>query len=396
MNRLKIAIIGSGPAGAFSAYLLSSLGHEITIYEQKNSIKRKVCGEYLCPMGVEVLKKHGLDKRVLNNFHPLNGMILVDVKNQEVIQAHFPKLSTHSMGSSVNRQHFDQSLLDLATANGVVTKFNHRLLHLENKNKKWNLEFETNNNDNGSTVFTESFDFLIAADGRNSHIAKSLHHSPKVNTDRMAIHCYLPRKIDHGLRLGEMHIFEDGSYCGLNPVQDDQVNFSIVLDSKTIKNKNQLIPEMNKRIQQSKRLSQLFNLIDEDTEVKTSMPLSHKNSLIAGDQLAYVGDAAGFIDPLTGEGMANALLSADLLYQAFIENDQLENVLKEYRSARISVTRQKYVLNTIFQTVIRKPILVTLVANFLKANQNRANVFIGIIGNIFTPVEGFFKFFQKA
>lgn len=395
MKRLKIAIIGSGPAGAFSAYLLSSLGHEITIFEQKSSIKRKVCGEYLCPMGVEVLKKHGLDKLVLNGFQTLNGMVLVDVKNQEVIKAHFPKLSTHSMGVSVNRQRFDQALLDLALNNGVKVQFDHRLLHLENKKNQWNLEFETSN-ELGSKIFTQAFDFLIAADGRNSHISKTLHHSPKSNTDRMAIHCYLPRKSDHGLRLGEMHIFEDGSYCGLNPVADDQVNFSIVIDSHIIKNKNQLIPEMNKRIQQSQRLSKLFDLIPEGIEVKTSMPLSHKNSYVAGKQLAYVGDASGFIDPLTGEGMANALLSADLLYQAMVENENLSTALQEYRSNRISILRQKYVLNTIFQTVIRKPMLVTLMANFLKTNQNRANIFIGIIGNIFTPIEGFFKFFQKA
>lgn len=395
MNKLKIAIIGSGPAGAFSAYLLSSLGHDITIYEQKSSIKRKVCGEYLCPMGVDVLKKHGLDKLVLQGFQTLNGMVLVDVKNQETIKAHFPKLQTHSMGASINRQIFDRSLLDLALENGVSVKFNHRLLHLEKSDTKWNLEFETND-ENGSKNFTESFDFLIAADGRNSHIAKILHHSPKSNTERMAIHCYLPRKTEIGLRLGEMHIFEDGSYCGLNPVLDEQVNFSVVLNSDVIKNKNQLIPEMNKRIQQSKRLSQLFDLIPENTEVKTSMPLSHKNTFVAGNQLAYIGDASGFIDPLTGEGIANALLSADFLYQAMVEHVELSKALQSYKAQRISALRQKYILNTIFQLVIRKPLLVTLVANFLKANQNRANVFIGIIGNIFTPMEGFFKFFQKV
>ena len=58
--KLKIGIIGAGPAGALAAYLLSSAGHHVQVLERKKSIQRKVCGEYLCPKGVELLEQLNL------------------------------------------------------------------------------------------------------------------------------------------------------------------------------------------------------------------------------------------------------------------------------------------------------------------------------------------------
>ncbi len=383
-NKFKIAIIGAGPAGSATAFLLKTLGHEVVLFEQKNEIKRRVCGEYLCPMGVDLLKKHGFIKLSQTDFLPLKGMILSDVKNQTVIKASFPTFSSTSLGLSLNRQKFDQALIDLCLSHGVEVHFGYKLIELNHMKKLWKLKFENNKE--------FEFDFLIAADGRNSHIGRLLGHAPKVDSSRIALHAYLPRKTDHGVRFGEMHIFSDGSYCGLNPIQDHEVNFSIVLDSNEVKAKKDLVKIINERISRSDRLKNLFDFISPETEIKTSSPLSHKNPFIAGNNIAYVGDASGFVDPLTGEGIANALLSADLLYYAMLENESLAKALKVYRQNKIQAHRQKLVLNTIFQFVIRKPVLVTLLAKFLKEKEERANIFIGIIGNIFTPIEGILRF----
>lgn len=383
---IKIAIVGAGPAGSFSAYLLKSLGHEVHLFEQKTELKRRVCGEYLCPMGVNILKKHGLAKPLLLDFKSLNGMVLNDVKNDRVIKTYFPIVTNSSMGASINRKVFDDRLLTLAKQNQVLYHPNHKLLKIQTLANGYKLFFD--NGEKNALDVGIDFDFLVAADGRNSHIARLLKHSPKVNSERVALHAYLPRKKERGLRLGEMHIFKDGSYCGLNPVNDDEVNFSIVCDSKEVSNKAQIVDFMNKKIRESKRLNEMFDPITNPDQIKTSSPLTHKNFFIAGKNLAYVGDAAGFIDPLTGEGIANALLSADLLYSSLVEHNELSLALAHYKQTKKKANLQKYILNTVFQYVIRKPILVSLISGFLQKNENRANTFIGIIGNIFTPIEG--------
>lgn len=390
MKKLKIAIIGAGPAGSFSAYLLATLGHEVHLFEKKPQLNRRVCGEYLCPMGVDIINKHGLRNIILKDFLNLNGMVLNDVKINRVIKAYFPKLFHSSVGVSVNRKIFDERILQLAMSKNIFYHPDHQLLKLKRtQNSGYLLEFEQNSEASQNLNF--SCDFLVAADGRNSLIARLLKHSPKANCDRIALHTYMPRKIERGVRLGEMHIFNDGSYCGLNPISDDEVNFSIVCDASLLEKKTHILDYINKKIQESDRLQSMFDPITNLDTIKTSSPLTHKNNFIAGDNLAYVGDAAGFIDPLTGEGMANALLSADILYTAMCVHSELHHALKDYKHIKRKSQFQKYILNTCFQFIIKKPKLVSILSSFLAKNEKRANIFIGIIGNIFTPLEGALK-----
>lgn len=385
MKKLNIAIIGAGVAGNFSAFLLKSLGHEVQIFEKRHEIKRRSCGEYLTPLGVKILDRHHLLKPIENQFLKLNGMIIVDTKNQNNLICYFPD-QKNNFGLSINRLLFDQFILNQAQDLGVKIHFNHQLQSLKkNSNETWTLYFENKK--------IEEFDFVIAADGRNSFVSRILNHSPKNPNERIALHVFLKRKSFFNERLGQMHIFSDGSYCGVNPINDEEINFSIVLDTKTLRSQknHDLIELINQRILSSERLKTEFDLVDENIEIHTSMPLSHKNTFIAGEGLAYVGDASGFIDPLTGEGLTIALWSSEQLYLAIKNKGQLEHALEKYKKARKYSLLQKTLLNKIFQKIIKCPSLVTLIGKILEKSQIRRDVFIGIIGNIFTPMQGIFR-----
>jgi flavin-dependent dehydrogenase len=116
---------------------------------------------------------------------------------------------------------------------------------------------------------------------------------------------------------------------------------------------------------------------------------------VAGNAMAYIGDAAGFIDPLTGEGIYNALLSSQLLVESLClsaETDHnLEKALNRYKSKKWKVTLEKKILNHFFQLLITKPTLVKWTVQFLKTSHTRADIFIGIIGNIYNPLTGLIK-----
>jgi flavin-dependent dehydrogenase len=377
----SIGIVGAGPAGSMAAALLASQGHKVRILERKKTTDRKVCGEYLCPKGVELLEKLGLYGLLCSDFKSLSGMLLVSPDNDQ-IPAYFPQLSNSERGVSVNRQIFDQKLLELAIKNGAELSINETVTSIsKNASEKWdvitaNEKFE--------------FDFLIAADGRQSKIGHQLGHIKEINTERAALHCYLPRKIDRGLRLGEMHILENGNYCGLDPINDDEVNFSIVCNSRRLKYESAK-EIINNSIKSSKRLSALFDLLSDENKIQIVTTLKNKNHFIAGDGLAYVGDAAGFIDPLTGEGIYNALLSSQLLADSISRNPTLPAALKEYKLKKKKLSFQKNMLNHFFQVVIRSPLLINLTVKFLKKSQKRADNFIGIIGNIYNPITGIIK-----
>lgn len=237
---------------------------------------------------------------------------------------------------------------------------------------------------------TFQYDLLIAADGRQSKIGHLLGHLKKINTDRVALHCYLPRKTERGLRLGEMHILENGRYCGLDPVSDNSVNFSIVCESSALKGS---LPEeiINHAIKNSQRLSMMFDQISGNEEIRIVTTLKNNNSFIAGNRLAYVGDAAGFIDPLTGEGIYNALLSALLLSESLKKENTLNQALLNYKRKKVFLSFQKNMINHFFQFLIKRPVLIRLTVKFLRKSPERANHFIGIVGNIHTPIMGIIK-----
>lgn len=383
-TKLSIGIVGSGPAGAMAAHLLAQRGHRVEILERKAQPERKVCGEYLCPKGVELLEDLGLDQELCRGFSPLHGMVLVSPENDS-IPSYFPRPTQREKGLSLNRQVFDQRLLDLALKSGAVLHTNTTVTEVafDPKLNQWKVFAH-------EEQFT--YDLLIAADGRQSKIGHLLGHIKNINTKRVALHCYLPRKTERGLRLGEMHIFGDGSYCGLDPISDSEVNFSIVCDAKLLKSKKP-VAIINETIQKSKRLSEMFDLIADEnqTEIKIVSSLKNTNRFIAGGRLAYVGDSAGFIDPLTGEGIYNALLSSCLLAKELDKNDSLEISLSNYKSAKKRLSFQKNLLNHFFQFLIKNPLLISVVTSYLKKSPGKANEFIGIIGNINNPIKGFIK-----
>lgn len=379
-TKLKIGIIGGGPSGSMSAILLAKLGHEITIFERRDTIPRRLCGEYLCPQGVELLQTLNL-KKLINEFLPIKGMVLSSPQGI-VVECSFPQTNQSWEGVSVNRQKFDSNLLlEASKNNNVKIKYGTLIKNVSKIKTGWNLESEAE---------SFQFDLLIAADGRVSSVAKMLSHSAKLNTSRIAIHCYLPRKKYLNLRYGEMHIFKDGSYCGIDPIRDDEVNVSFVFDADKIKSNN-LHQLCNAYLVQSERLVKMFGEIPRDADLKTVTPLSNINTHIAGNNLAYVGDASGFIDPLTGEGMYFAILSAKILADAIESEQNLEVALDRYKKNKNRIQFQKKILNTAFQSVIKSPTLCWLIAKFIEKKKARADFFIGIIGNIYTPINGLVK-----
>lgn len=378
--KLKVGIVGAGPAGCMSAYFLASQGHSVTLYERKKSVERKVCGEYLCPEGVRLLEKLHLLDRLCTGFAELDGMVLVSPTNI-VIPSRFPQTSKSRVnkGLSLNRKIFDQNVLDLALDAGATLLKEMTVTNVvQNSKGKWIISA------NGQS---HGFDLLIAADGRQSKIGHTLKHLKHVDTHRAAIHCYLPRKISRGQRLGEMHILNENRYCGLDPISDDEVNFSVVCDSVRLK-KSSAREIINEALECSKRLGEMFDPVDDEYEIKIVTSLKNKNHFIAGNNMAYVGDAAGFIDPLTGEGIYNALLTSTLLAESLASSNNMKSALATYKRKKIIVSFEKNILNHFFQFLIKRPTLVNLTAKFLKKSPERASHFIGIIGNIHGPLVG--------
>lgn len=377
-------IIGAGPAGSFCAYKLSKLGLNVLLVESQKEIKRKVCGEYLSPMGVDILRTEGLEKELINPFLPILGMNITPFKG-ESLRTFFPKKS----GLALNRKSFDENFLGLAEKAGTTVKLGSRVKSIVRSSLSWVVKVGEEGNE-----VTFRTRLLIGADGRNSFTAKSLGLKSSVDTSRLALHCHIEVSKTNE-RLGEMHLFDDGSYIGIDPTGDNEINIALCCKSSSLK-KTTARDLLNSYIQKSKVISEKYGLVPENIKVNTVTPITNKMSGFTSQNAALIGDAAGFLDPLTGEGMFNGLWMAKCLAEEISISNNItifdyQNAINRYSKRKKSFFRQKIYLNLFFQFIIKRPLLVGVLASYLKKKQARANIFVGIIGNVYKPIEGIFK-----
>jgi len=146
--------------------------------------------------------------------------------------------------------------------------------------------------------------FLVAADGRNSSVARFLGAFPRTKTDRVACQTYFSSDRPSHIALE----LNDLGYMGIGTVGDGAVNLCIVARPKKIE-------EMRSRI------SERFGLAPEQ-HWNTVAPLFRRPVRADEPTLFYVGDAARVVEPFTGEGIFYALKSGSLAAESIIESQR--------------------------------------------------------------------------
>jgi menaquinone-9 beta-reductase len=105
--------------------------------------------------------------------------------------------------------------------------------------------------------------------------------------------------------------------------------------------------------------------------------------------LLLVGDATGFIDPFTGEGIYLSLRSAQLacetLTKAFALGDFSLAVLNEYERRRRKENEKKYKLSRLLQGILYRPALCKKVTRVLSQNPDLSARLVGVIGDYIDP-----------
>ena len=192
--------------------------------------------------------------------------------------------------------------------------------------------------------------------------------------------------------MGEMHLFGNGDYVGLNPLDDHKVNVSWVCDASRIKGMT-VAEAFRKCTRDSLSLSERFDT-SVDMELLMTSPLSHRVSQCNGPRSALIGDASGFVDPLTGEGIFVALSTAQMLASRLMEHpewvfgDNLIPILRDYHRERTNAFVSKNRVSLLFQRIIRCPRFCNAIQRYLSARQQRADSFIGLVGNVYKPAKG--------
>ncbi len=385
----EVIIVGAGPAGSALASRLAQLSIDTLLLDKATFPREKVCGDYLSPGTLRLLDQLDLlDQVQAAGARRLLGMTVV-APDGTTFRAEYPTTAESNggrpYGLSIRRATLDALLLDRARRSGVKCLEGFRVTDLIRENGR--VCGVKGIGPEGPEVYHGRI--VVGADGRSSVVARRLGlHRPHPTLHRMALVAYYEGMAD--LRDDGMISVSHGSYCILNPVHEGLINASIVLDQTIVPPWKGRLEELFER--------ELTGFPDAPTvlrgmrragPVRCLGPLAFSASQTAVSGALLIGDASGFYDPFTGEGVFHALRSAELAAQAITsviaEGDLTPTRLHRFDRQQRRALAGKERLCAVLQAIIRRPMAANAVARLLRRHQPLAHLLLGVVGDLLPP-----------
>ena len=385
MRPADVVVVGAGPAGAASAILLAERGLSVTVLERGPRRRPKVCGEYLSPEGGRVLDRLGVLKAIdAGGAVSLTGM-RITAPDGTVLDARYGAVGAfrpyreHAIG--VARSTLDGALLDRVRALPIDLRMGARVTDVV-------LESGRVAGVIGMDAAGEHMEVrgrvVIAADGRASVIAHRLGCRRPHRLARMALVTYVA-DVPDCREVGEIFV-DPPDYAILNPLAPDRVNLSLVVPlAHAVPWRARLEDFFAARVKQLSHLARRLVGAVRVAPIASLGPLAYRVAPPSEGGVLFVGDAAGFYDPFTGEGIFSALRSAELAAEtvagALRADDVSAATLRVYERARRAAFADKARVTRLLQALIARRPMTNLAARWLVGRPRVLAALLGVVGD---------------
>ncbi|MDX2245456.1 MAG: NAD(P)/FAD-dependent oxidoreductase [Bacteroidia bacterium] len=372
-----IAIVGAGPAGATCALALANKGLKVAVSDKATFPRDKICGDALSGKVLSVLKyvsPSTLEK--LHLFPPKTGSwgIRFVAPNTQILDIPFKNMrdtsSAYAPGYISKRIDFDDFLFRQIPPETAVFQ-NHPVASISKENHIFLLKSEKN---------TLRAKLLIGADGAHSIVTKTLGNIPvEKNHYSAGIRSYYRGVTGfHPENFIELHYITDllPGYFWIFPLPDGYANVGLGMLSSDVKKYGvNLKDKLKEIVLHHPTISQRFSQAKPVGDIKGfGLPLGSKKRKISGEGFMLTGDAASLIDPFSGEGIGNAMLSGKIAaaqaVRCFESGDFSAHFMEEYDKAVYAKIWSELKLSHNMQKLVNFPSLFNFIAR--KANRNSA------------------------
>lgn len=390
-RQADVVVVGAGPAGAATAILLAERGHDVVLLDRARFPRDKVCGEYLSPEGSRVLDRLGVLKAVeARGARPLRGMRIVAPDGTALV-GDYPRAGPwrgyrdHAL--AVPRRMLDAELVRRARELPVTLREGFRVTDLVTDGARvTGVEGVPSRGAEGAERIAARL--VVGADGRTSVVARRLGLvQPHPWLARLALMTYAEGVAGDPER-GEIFVAPP-AYSILNPVGDGLVNLSLVVPlAEGVRHRRDLAGYFNRTTAALPGLRDRLRAARRVRPVRAIGPLAYRVAPPRQDGVLLVGDAFGFLDPFTGEGLYTALRSAELAAEvadaALRTGDTSAEALAPAHARRTAAFADKTRLAVLLQRLIARRRLAAYVARRLARRPDRLALLMGVIGD-FVP-----------
>lgn len=390
----EVVVVGAGPAGAATAILLAERGLEVAVVDRAQFPRPKICGEYLSPEAARILDRLGVLKTLdAAGAVALTGMRITAPDGTTVAGTYravgcWRPYRVHATG--VSRLVLDAVLTDRLRA--LPVDFRERVRVTDIVQEDGAIAGVQAVEADGRPV-TLRARLVIGADGRNSVIAQRLGGRLGHRLRRLALTTYVSG-IPDCRDVGEIFV-DPPDYAILNPLAPDRVNLSVVVPlDHAAPWSARLEAFLAARIRQLPHLARRLAGARREAPVQALGPLGYRVRPPRRAGVLLVGDAGGFYDPFTGEGVFTALRSAELAAEtvaaALGAGDVSARRLAVYERQRRAAFRGKERVTRLLQFVIGHRRLSTLAARALATRPARLDLLLGVLGD-FVPARALLR-----
>lgn len=317
----NILIIGGGLGGLTAALHLQREGLEVLLVEKQEYPHHKVCGEYLSNEVIPYLQWLDADIRILNP-SVINKLELSTLSGKSI------KTGLPLGGLGISRFTLDNFLFQKFVAKGgkVITA---AVSNIKNEGESFSTEISS-----GEVITSRH---VIGAYGKRSGIDLKLKRDfIQVKSPFLAVKAHYEGEFESDVVA--LHNFASG-YCGVSKIEDRKINICYLADYNSFMKHKNLLAYQENVLYKNQELRSIFErskILFEEPLVISQLSFRPKEAIV--DHILLVGDTAGLIHPLCGNGMAIAIhgakICAELLLQFSIGQIKTRTELEEkYKSA---------------------------------------------------------------
>jgi menaquinone-9 beta-reductase len=358
MTEWDVVVVGAGPAGAVSAAQFAKRGFRVALLDRAHFPRHKACAEFMSPGVRDVAQRLGLWDAI-QRAGPCSvpGMEIVSPSGT-VLRLEYSLDGRRHYAATLPRHVLDDKLVAHAEASGA-TMISGVIAHEPIMHGSMVSGVRASR---AGTTSAFSAKLTVVADGNRSTIARALNLTvPACWPVRMGLVAHYEGNAPLRCGFGQMHVGTDG-YCGVAPLPGGRLNVAVVVKADVVRSSGMSAFAFFERwIQRKPALCELLDACTRVSPVRGICPIGSRVSRVSTGGAMLVGDAAGFFDPFTGEGIYRALRGAELVAEvgrgALVRGDVSSTELSRYDSLRSAAFARKHAVTALVQLFVQFPIL---------------------------------------